>query len=394
MDKKQLYESIMTSVSKEVKKALNEYRVAKPKVEKNFEIIENDVEKWLKKSLPAYLENKLAEAINATFGSAYSYSASLMFSMHQSRDYRGDDIENEYTCSIFIGNRSYYETRRDMQNTKLFEQLENAYRYLKTHEEFKITSAPLRSELEVKFKYYLNKDEELYNAIEAAKNQFEQDVQAETADEFAPTRRDWEKMIGYMNNHSNPERVAKSCKDHNKIVARYIIAKTLGWSEAAREFLYKIKNEKILSEVQLEAYRRKYATYNIPDDIKEFIDDIAEFDETGGIATHNIEHSEILPENVKKYIYNNKDIRTYKIELLQPIPLKKTGRGRFSSSYNIGTANLAKVTFKMVDGSEKDTWFVYGSGYAHFSKYQPNQAWKDEIGSGTHAVHNLEYIFS
>ena len=48
----------------------------------------------------------------------------------------------------------------------------------------------------------------------------------------------------------------------------------------------------------------------------------------------------------------------------------------------------------MVDGSEKDTWFVYGSGYAHFSKYQPNQAWKDEIGSGTHAVHNLEYIFS
>ena len=46
----------------------------------------------------------------------------------------------------------------------------------------------------------------------------------------------------------------------------------------------------------------------------------------------------------------------------------------------------------MVDGSEKDTWFVYGRGYAHFSKYQPTQAWKDEIGSGAHAVHNLEYI--
>ena len=68
-------------------------------------------------------------------------------------------------------------------------------------------------------------------------------------------------------------------------------------------------------------------------------------------------------------------------------------RSRYSTSYSIGNVNLAKVTFKMVDGSEKDTWFVYGRGYAHFSKYQPNQAWKDEIGSGAHAVHNLEYIF-
>ena len=246
MDKKQLYESIMTSISKEVKKALNEYRVAKPKVEKNFEIIENDVKKWLKKSLPDYLENKVATEAHAKFGNGgyYDREPALKFVL-----YSNSDNSTKYNGKVFIGNLGYYDTPRKMQNTNLFGYLENVYRYLKQQEEFKITSAPLRSELELHFEYYLNKDEELYNAIEAAKNQFEQDVQAETADEFAPTRRDWEKMIGYMNNHSNPERVAKSCKDHNKIVARYIIAKTLGWAEAAREFLYKIKNENILSEV-------------------------------------------------------------------------------------------------------------------------------------------------
>lgn len=80
MNKKQLYEAIMSSVAKEVKKSLYEYRVAKPKEDKNFEITEKDVQKWLKKTIPDYLENKLTNDINVKFGDRYSYSATLMFS--------------------------------------------------------------------------------------------------------------------------------------------------------------------------------------------------------------------------------------------------------------------------------------------------------------------------
>lgn len=127
------------------------------------------------------------------------------------------------------------------------------------------------------------------------------EVDATDTDEYAPTIRDWMKMIDYKNRHSNPERVANSCKDNNKIVARYIIANTLGWKEAVKAFKDRIYELNILNDAQLEAYRRKYATYNIPEDIKELIDDLQEYDGKGGF--NEAEHSEIFPENLKKYIH-------------------------------------------------------------------------------------------
>ena len=74
------------------------------------------------------------------------------------------------------------------------------------------------------------------------------EVDATDTDEYAPTLRDWMKMIDYKNRRSNPERVANSCKDNNKIVARYIIASTLGWKEAVNAFKYRISELNILND--------------------------------------------------------------------------------------------------------------------------------------------------
>ena len=297
---------------------------------------------------------------------------------------------NAYTVSV-SGTTGYFNDKESVVSD-----LETIYRYLAQHKEFHITSAKMKTDLRITVTYYISKDGELYKAIEDAKVQHEQNVANADTTAYAPTERDWVKMVGYMNGHSNPERVAKSCKDPNKVVARCIIAKTLGWKEAEREFKYRIKELKILSDIEIEAYQRKYATYNIPEDIKMLVDDTAEFDETGGIASNNIEHSEILPDNVKKYIHNNKDIRSYTIELLGQIPIKNYNRRRrFSTAYQYGTANLAKVTFKMVDGSEKVTYFAYQYGEYQFfdGNYQPKETWKDEMGKGSYPVYNLKHIF-
>ena len=390
MDKRALYESIMQTVSKEVKKSLNEYRTKA--IQETYEIDENDIKKYLNMTPEAWIVKKIEKIpdIRNSWKDGWSdrRDGGLKVNASKAQTYYNPNADpNAYTVSV-SGTTGYFNDKESVVSD-----LETIYRYLAQHKEFHITSAKMKTDLRITVTYYISKDGELYKAIEDAKVQHEQNVANADTTAYAPTERDWVKMVGYMNGHSNPERVAKSCKDPNKVVARCIIAKTLGWKDAEREFRYRIKELNILSDIEIEAYQRKYATYNIPEDIKMLVDDTAEFDETGGIASNKIENAEILPDNVKKYIHNNKDIRSYTIELLGQIPLKKMAGSRYSTSYSIGNVNLAKVTFKMVDGSEKDTWFVYGRGYAHFSKYQPNQAWKDEIGSGAHAVHNLEYIF-
>lgn len=287
-----------------------------------------------------------------------------------------------------------------MRDTELFEQLEYAYKYLKCHEEFKITAAPLKTALEINFRYYLNKDEELYNAIEAAKNQFEQDVQAEAADEYAPTRRDWEKMIGYMNGHSNPERVAKSCKDYNKIVARYIIAKSLGWDEAVDAFKFKIKSEHILTDAQLEAYTRKYATYNMPEEYAELISDMKEFDATGGLATNN--ELKILPDNAKRYLHNNRNIASYTIEPLdEEIPVKRSSFNRRTYIHNYYDTGIkckqAEIRITTIDGNVIKLYYAYKrqtNNCVYISKYRLNSVDYDDYRhtNSTTALHHLQAL--
>jgi len=349
MNKRKLYESIMASVAKQIKKTLlNESY-------DNYESM-SDIQ-WLNRYLIDYFDLYIREVYDPVQNYAiYGLSSKADVEEQKERLQENKAINRFRT----VGNRNGY------------------YILCFKYNEAKDTE---RQELVQKSK------EERLERERLEREKFEADVQSANTDKYAPTERDWIKMIEYMNGHSNPERVAKSCKDPNKVVARYIIAKALGWKEAEIEFKHRIKILNILSDIELEAYQRKYATYNIPENIKEMIDDFVEYDSAGGFAAQHIEHSEILPDNVKKYIYSNKDIRSYTIELIQQIPFQ---RRIYSSGPKL---NLAKVTFKMIDGTEKDTWFVYGDGYALFKKYRPNIIYSDEIGKGAYAVHSLEHIF-
>ena len=348
MNKKQLYESIMSSVSKEVKKALLEYRT---KSVDTYDINLEDVEQYLKTTLQQWIYTKI-KSIQGLYYEFWSLGNSGAIYVYIGSIYPNQPINITITNTNKSG---YRDIRPDLQKIQ---------DYLKGHKEFQITSSRIARDERLECRYFVEKDKDLYDAIQNAKNKFEQDVEEANTDEFAPTERDWIKMVGYMNNHSNPERVAKSCKEPRKIVARYIIARTLGWDEAAHEFKYKILSEHILSEAQLEAYRRKYATYNIPDDIKELIEDFKEADETGGL-NRNIEHAYILTKKKKKYIHDNINIKSYTIEIPEDknvIPIKKTGRYRSGFGYNyipVDTAKCAILHITLINGQTKDLLFVY-----------------------------------
>jgi len=177
---------------------------------------------------------------------------------------------------------------------------------------------------------------------------------------YAPTPRDWEKMINYKNKNSNPERVAQSCKDNNKIVARYIIARAMGWGEAVESFKRRIKEQGILTDIELEAYTRKYATYNAPEEYQELMDDIATNDVKGGLV--EIENSEILPAKIKEELHNNPNVISYTVELCDDkIDVLKYSRGnRYSHGYSWATYKLNVAKLHLNTNKEQDKVIVLG----------------------------------
>ena len=66
------------------------------------------------------------------------------------------------------------------------------------------------------------------------------------------------KMKDYFNKRSDPERLVKSIKDDNKLVARWIAAIKIGWEEAISVFGYAITDKKLLTKAEIVAYTEKY----------------------------------------------------------------------------------------------------------------------------------------
>ena len=390
MNKKKIYESIMSSVAKQVKKALNEYRTAAP--EYNIDIV--DLKEFLKMTIQEWIYKKFTSIPDlANKFRSFTYEPYGKLNLYIGSVYPNQPIK--LTISPYL---DYYNVRIDLQKIQ---------EYIKKHKEFKIVSSKIQTLQQIQVEYNFKKDDDLQLALADAERKFNIEVDATNTDEYAPTIRDWMKMIDYKNRHSNPERVANSCKDNNKIVARYIIANTLGWKEAVKAFKDRIYNLNILNDAQLEAYRRKYATYNIPEDIKELIDDLQEYDEKGGFG--EAENSEIFSENLKKYIHQNNNINSYKIELLDPVPVKEHRTQRYKiprqhqytyHSYTIsqGTVDQAKITFKLFDNSEIELYYVYrkknGNYVGRFYKSKiVTYDWDDykRLFNPTSAVHTLKF---
>lgn len=391
MNKNILYESIIRSVAKQVKIALNEYRTAA--LEHNIDI--EDLKQFLKMTIQEWIYKKFTSIPDLTnkFRS-FTYEPYGKLNLYIGSVYPNQPIK--LTISPYL---DYYNIKADLQKIQ---------EYIKKHKEFKIIFSKIQTLQQIQVEYNFKKDDDLQLTLADAERKFDMEVDATNTDEYAPTLRDWMKMIDYKNKHSNPERVANSCKDNNKIVARYIIANTLGWKEAVKAFKDRIYELNILNDAQLEAYRRKYATYNIPEDIKELIDDLQEYDEKGGF--NEAEHSEIFPENLKKYIHQNNKINSYKIELIDSAPVKehRTQKCKIAPyqytyhSYTVpqGTIDQAKVTFELFDNSEVELYYVYrqkaGNFVGRFYKSKITSYDFDyyrRLFNVTSAVHTLKWCF-
>lgn len=201
-------------------------------------------------------------------------------------------------------------------------------------------------------------------AKEEADKKFEEDVKNADSSKYAPTARDWQKMIDYRNRKSDPIRLAQSCKDNNKIIARAIIAKALGWDEAAKAFKDRALDLNILTSAELEAYARKYATYNIPQEYQDLIDAIKITDTKGGLSRANLDNSEKnieneLPKKLIKWLDENYDIKDYTITKSEKRDAIKNTIKSYEHAY-IYTIHIIKF-----DETELDATFVmWNNGYS------------------------------
>lgn len=119
----------------------------------------------------------------------------------------------------------------------------------------------------VVFKYNRKKDvkrqetisKEIEQEIERLA-QYKKDVENADTTKWVPDAANVVKMKGYYAKGSDPARIAKACGD-DKLIKRFLIAIGMKWDRAVREFRWEIKNRKLLTDAEIEAYENKYRDF-------------------------------------------------------------------------------------------------------------------------------------
>ena len=171
------------------------------------------------------------------------------------------------------------------------------------------------------FKYDRSKDESYQEAVDgeaarekAAAEKFDNDVKNADTSKYSTDQKHIDKMKGYFNKHSDPERLVKSIKDDKKLVARWIAAMLISWPEAVSVFGYEIENRKLLTKAEIVAYTEKYKDQKVDDS------DMKRLDK----ETKKISESWIT-KSVYKYFESLKD---YTIEWKEAFKNAKTSEGK------------------------------------------------------------------
>lgn len=119
----------------------------------------------------------------------------------------------------------------------------------------------------VVFKYNRKKDvkreETIAKEIELEMErlaQYKKDVENADTTKWVPDAANVVKMKGYYAKGSDPARIAKACGD-DKLIKRFLIAIGMKWDKAVREFRWEIKNRKLLTDAEIEAYENKYRDF-------------------------------------------------------------------------------------------------------------------------------------
>lgn len=107
-------------------------------------------------------------------------------------------------------------------------------------------------------------------------------------DEWYPTKEDWYTMIMNMNQHASLHNIFNKISDINKVVRCYIAAKMIEYPKL-KDYEYNLfhgkkwKNWLLWDEIEL----IQNENVPIPEDYQELINDLTEYDITGGVALRN-----------------------------------------------------------------------------------------------------------
>jgi hypothetical protein len=114
-------------------------------------------------------------------------------------------------------------------------------------------------------------------------------------DEWYPTNDDWHTMIMNMNNHASLHNIFNKITNIDKVVRCYVAANMLGYPKL-KDYEYNLfhgkkwKNWLLWDEIEL----IQNENVPIPEEYQELIDDLTEYDITGGIALRNQDLGELV----------------------------------------------------------------------------------------------------
>lgn len=85
-----------------------------------------------------------------------------------------------------------------------------------------------------------------------------QELNSFDINKFSISQKDIDKMKGYYNKRSDPERLVNSIKDNKKLIARWIAAIKIGWNDAIDEFEEAIFYRNLLTKKEIKEFKEKY----------------------------------------------------------------------------------------------------------------------------------------
>ena len=190
-------------------------------------------------------------------------------------------------------------------------------------------------------------------------------------DEWYPTKEDWYTMIMNMNQYASLHNIFNKISDIDKVVRCYIAAKMIGYPKL-KDYEYNLFHGKkwkhwlLWDEIEL----IQKENVPIPEEYQELINDLTEYDITGGVALRNQDLGELVQfktvfDAIGRFNGEIKDITFSKI---------KYDRGDFhpnsrvvTINFNNGSRVYVRISVFAANSLSFKTW---DSGERSINKYR------------------------
>lgn len=236
---------------------------------------------------------------------------------------------------------SYKDQRATLKSNKAISDIHS--------ERYKVRSGDIY--YSIRFKYDASQDEFRKQAIDdedarekKKAEEFKKAVEAADTSKYTTDEKHIAKMKAYFNKRSDPERLVKSIKDNNKLVARWIAAIKIGWEDAISVFGSEVEERKLLTHVEVVAYTEKYGVED------EKVDD-------SDMKILGKTEKKLVDSWITKSLYKWLETQPVEIEWVEVFTGARTQGGKDAMSRN-GRAWTEGFTMKVTkDGKTKQITF-------------------------------------